>query len=59
MINMQSQWGDALYALKAHDAVTLHVRRQDAPVSETRGRPAPLLLAAHFPWELEAMEQET
>jgi ABC-type polysaccharide/polyol phosphate transport system ATPase subunit len=59
MVNMQSQWGDALYALKAHDAVTLHVRRQDAPVAETRDRPAPLLLVGHLPWELEAMEPET
>jgi ABC-type polysaccharide/polyol phosphate transport system ATPase subunit len=61
MVNMQSQTGDAVYALKAHDAVTLDVRRPDAAASaaEARGRGAPLLLATQFPWELETVEQES
>jgi hypothetical protein len=59
MVNMQSQQGDAVYAMKAHEAVTLHVRRQDAPASGPAGRAAPLLLATRFPWEVEPAEQDT
>jgi ABC-type polysaccharide/polyol phosphate transport system ATPase subunit len=53
MINMQTLRGHIAYAMKAHDAVTLTVRREEvAP----EGAPALPLLAMDFPWEIEPVE---
>jgi ABC-type polysaccharide/polyol phosphate transport system ATPase subunit len=53
MINMQTLRGHIAYAMKAHDAVTLTVRREE---SVPEGAPALPLLAVDFPWEIEAIE---
>jgi ABC-type polysaccharide/polyol phosphate transport system ATPase subunit len=53
LINMQTLRGPVAYAMKAHDAVTLTVRRE-APARQ-EGTPAPLL-SVDLPWEIEALE---
>jgi hypothetical protein len=53
MINMQTLRGHIAYAMKAHDAVTLTVRREEVGPEGTPGLP---LLAVDFPWEIEAVE---
>ena len=50
MINMQTMRGSTAYAMKAHDAVTLTVRRGEAPPEGAPGLP---LLSMSFPWEIE------
>jgi hypothetical protein len=55
MVNMQSEHGDAVYAMKAHAAVSLHVRRATGQAVDENDRDAPLL-AVRFPWEIEAVE---
>jgi len=53
LINMQTLRGPIAYAMKAHDAVTLTVRREGAVPEETSGLP---LLSMEFPWEIESIE---
>jgi len=55
MVNMQSEHGDAVYSMKAHEAVRLHVRRPEEKKTEERARTAPLLVV-RFPWEIETIE---
>lgn len=53
MINMQTLQGNTVYAMKAHDAVTLTVRREGEPAADTPGTP---VLAVDFPWEIEPVD---
>ena len=53
MINMQTVQGNTVYAMKAHDAVTLTIRREGEAASEASGTP---VLAIDFPWEIDPVE---
>ena len=55
MVNMQSEHGEAVYSMKAHEAVTLSVSRPAGETKERNPRRAPLL-TVEFPWEIEAVE---
>jgi ABC-type polysaccharide/polyol phosphate transport system ATPase subunit len=55
MVNMQSEHGEAVYAMKAHEAVSLSISRRSGEVKDANPRLVPLL-TVQFPWEIETVE---
>jgi ABC-type polysaccharide/polyol phosphate transport system ATPase subunit len=55
MVNMQSEHGDAVYSMKAHEAVSLSVSRPAGDAKAENPRTAPLF-TVQFPWEIEAVQ---
>jgi ABC-type polysaccharide/polyol phosphate transport system ATPase subunit len=55
MVNMQSEHGEAVYSMKAHEAVSLSVSRASGEARDANPRMAPLL-TVQFPWEIETVE---